>query len=87
MPLDGAEFKLSEIMQFITGSPTITPIGITAISLKFKHDCDTGCRCLPRANTCSAILTLPVHTNDLPNMQERFGYALASTKKYGFGMS
>ena len=87
MILDGAEFKLSEVIQFITGSPTITPIGITTINLKFKHDCEGGCRCLPRANTCSSTLTLPIHTNDLLNMQERFSYALISTKKYGFGMS
>ena len=84
--------KLSEIVQFISGAETIPPVGCPVFQLNFKHDClksksGMECACLPTANTCGGILTLPVHIITIEQMNEQFQLAIAHTKKFGFGLS
>ena len=77
-------------MQFITGSRTIPPCGFPKLMLRFKHDCSksqngTECACLPSANTCATVITLPVHVSTMEGLTQDFITAITNTKKYGFG--
>lgn len=60
--LDTSVHSINDVCKFITGSENIPIPGFEKkISVEFFHDCESGCRCLPEASTCSLTLTLPVH--------------------------
>lgn len=62
----GDKFSLATLLQFITGSRSVPPLGFPhPITVKFKHGCPDGCKCRPVSSTCDLSITLPVHYQQL----------------------
>ena len=60
--IGNASLRLENVLQFMTGSPSIPPLRFDKnITMKFKHCIDNKCQCRPAASTCALDLTLPVH--------------------------
>ena len=88
--IETAPVHLKTIMQFITGSSSMTPCFVTKLKLYFKHDCPksnsgSSCACYPSSSTCALSLTIPVHLNTFDIMLKSFEDAILITKAYGFG--
>ena len=78
--LQKAKFKLSDILQFISGTATIPPIGAPSVTLAFKHDCERQeYACLSSFNIFSTSLTLPVQINNLETIKKSFKVAMRTT--------
>lgn len=75
------EIKLSQVLSFVTGSSTISPMGFPGpISISFIEDREAT---LPVASTCSMTLRLPVILVDTAEFKQKIVYAIANT--IGFG--
>ena len=75
---------LKDIMQFISGSPSVPPLGLPSngkILILFKHGCSNSCSCKPNVSTCSLSMTIPVHYDSLESMRE----ALVDAVKMSLG--
>lgn len=80
--LDDADPEIENLIQLITGSPSIPPLGLPDdISIIFKHGCiNADCKCLPTVGTCNLQLCVPVHITSEDEMKE----ALSRAVKEGY---
>ena len=76
--------ELSEIMQFITGSPTVPVMGFEdRLKLEFVHGCVPSCRCFPTASACGLIFRIPVHLVTMGDFKTAFHGALKDGFAFG----
>ena len=83
--LDDADPEIENLIQFITGSPSIPPLGLPDdISILFKHGCiNADCKCFPTVSTCDLQLCIPVHITSEDKMKESLSRAVK--EGYCFG--
>lgn len=76
--------ELSEIMQFVTGSPAVPVIGFEEkLQLTFVHGCVSNCKCFPTASTCNLVLRIPVHFVAIEDFKTSFHGALKDGFVFG----
>lgn len=76
--------ELSEIMQFVTGSPAVPVIGFEEkLQLTFVHGCVSNCKCFPTASTCDLVLRIPVHLVAIEDFKTSFHGALKDGFVFG----
>ena len=76
--------ELSEIMQFVTGSPAVPVIGFEEkLQLTFVHGCVSNCKCFPTASTCDLVLRMPVHLVAIEDFKISFHGALKDGFVFG----
>ena len=81
---NNAEFSLSDIVHFITGSSTYPPLGFSVkMTLEFKHGCAQKCKCRPTASTCAMTMFMPVHIDSVDEMKVIINSALKDCKGFG----
>ncbi|XP_020910304.1 uncharacterized protein LOC110248145 [Exaiptasia diaphana] len=74
---------LSKLFQFITGSHSLTTLGsVDIIKVKFKYGCPHGCRCRPKASTCTCDPTiyLPTHYKDMALFEPSINSAIEGVR-------
>ena len=78
------DIELSEIVQFVTGSPAVPVIGFEEkLLLTFVHGCDSNCKCFPTASTCDLVLRIPVHLVAIEDFKTSFHGALKDGFVFG----
>ena len=76
--------ELSEINQFVTGSPAVPVIGFEEkLQLTFVHGCVSNCKCFPTASTCNLVLRIPVHFVAIEDFKTSFHGALKDGFVFG----
>ena len=80
------DIEVSDIMQFITGSPTVPVMGFKdTLKLEFVHvyGCVPSCRCFPRDSSCGLIFRIPLHLAIIGDFKTSFH----GTLKNGFAFA
>ena len=76
--------ELSEIVQFVAGSPAVPVIGFEEkLQLTFVHGCDSHCKCFPTPSTCDLVLRIPVHLVAIEDFKTSFHGALKDGFVFG----
>ena len=82
--LDVKGLQLNDVMQSLTGSCEVPPLGFPKrFSLQFVHGCTDGCRCRPTVSTCDTSVKMPIHISNVDIMKEMLLSAVKDS--YGFG--
>lgn len=82
--LDDNPVKISNVLQFVTGSPTIPAGGFeNQISVKFEHSCIKDCKCFPIASLCDLSITIPVHIDNVQEMNDIMDTAVHASVAFG----
>ena len=83
--LDYADPEIENLIQFITGSTSILPLGLPDdISIIFKQGCiNADCNCLPTVSTCDLQLFIPVHISSEEEMKEALSRAVKEGSCFG----
>ena len=83
--LDDADPEIEDLIQFITGTPSILPLGLPdVILILFKYGCiNANCKCFPTVSTCDLQLCIAVHITSENKVKESLSRAVK--EGYCFG--
>ena len=78
---DGSSILPSSVLAFVTGSPTILPMGFDhTLSIHFIHD---EAKTLPTVSTCSLVLRLPIALTEYELFKDKMNFAIQNTVGFG----